>query len=87
MRNRICSQSQRISLQIFTTYGEKKLESIISYHMIKVIANIMSAFFFFFFLAFFRATPMAYGGSQARVQIRAVAAGLRHRRSNTGSKP
>ena len=36
-----------------------------------------------FFL--FRATPAAYGDSQARGQIGAVAAGLCH--SNTGSKP
>ena len=33
---------------------------------------------FFFFLSFFRATPAAYGGSQARGLIGAVAAGLRH---------
>ena len=47
----------------------------------------------FFFLSFFVvvaiswATPVAYGGSQARGQIRAVAAGLHHSHSNTGSKP
>ena len=35
--------------------------------------------FFFFFLSFFRATPEAYGGSQA--------AGLRHSHSNSGSEP
>ena len=29
---------------------------------------------------------MAYGGSQAMGQIGATAAGLRHRRSNAGSK-
>ena len=40
---------------------------------------------FFFFFCYFRASPMAYGGSQARGQIRAVAAGLRHSHSN--SKP
>ena len=32
------------------------------------------------------ATPMAYGGSQARGLIGAVAAGLRHSHSNTGSE-
>ena len=37
----------------------------------------------FFFL--FRATPVAYGNSQARDQIRAAAAGLHHRHSNTGA--
>ena len=35
---------------------------------------------------FFRASPEAYGGSQARGGIGAVAAGLRHRHSNTRSK-
>ena len=32
--------------------------------------------FFFFFFNFFRATPAAYGGSQARSGIRTAAAGL-----------
>ena len=44
----------------------------------------------FFFLALFRlfrAVPAAYGGSQARGSIRAVAAGPRHSHSNTGSEP
>ena len=38
---------------------------------------------------FFRGTPApyAYGGSQARSQIRAVAAGLHHSHSNTRSEP
>ena len=35
----------------------------------------------------FRATPAAYGGSQARGQIRATAASLHHSYSNTGSEP
>jgi len=43
-------------------------------------------FFFFFFLVFSRAAPAAYGGSQARGLIGAVAAGLRQSHSNTGSK-
>ena len=41
-------------------------------------------FFFFFFSGLFRATPKAYGESQARGPIRAVAAGLCHSHSNTG---
>ena len=40
---------------------------------------------FFFFL--FKATFTAYGGSQARGQIGAVAACLHHSHSNAGSKP
>ena len=43
---------------------------------------------FFFFLVFcpFRATPAAYGGSQGRGLIRAVAAGLHQSRSNATSR-
>jgi len=45
-------------------------------------------FSFLFFLSFviFRATPLAYGGSQARDLIRAVAAGLHHSHSNARSE-
>ena len=35
----------------------------------------------------FRATPAAHGGSQARGQIGAVAAGLYHSHSNVRSEP
>ena len=41
-----------------------------------------------FFLIFnFRATPVAYGSSKARGQIRAAAAGLYHRYSNARFEP
>ena len=40
-----------------------------------------------FFKIFFRAAPMAYGGSQTRGQVETVAAGLCHSHSNVGSKP
>ena len=36
---------------------------------------------------FFRAAPVAYGSSQARVQIGATTTSLRLSHSNTGSKP
>ena len=42
---------------------------------------------FFFFFGLFRATLVAYGGSQARDQIRAIVAGLHHSHSNTRSEP
>ena len=41
----------------------------------------------FFFFAISWATPTAYGGSQARGLIRAVATSLRQSRSKSGSKP
>ena len=49
------------------------------------VANLV----FFFFLSFFglfRASPMAYGGSQASGWIKAVAANLYHSHSNLGSE-
>jgi len=42
--------------------------------------------FFFFLFAISWAALAAYGGSQARGQIGAVATGLRQSHSNTGSK-
>ena len=44
-------------------------------------------FFYFCLFAIARAAPMAYGGSQATGQIRAVADGLCQGHSNAGSKP
>ena len=41
----------------------------------------------FFLLFFFRATPVAYGGSQPRGQIGAVATALHHSHSNARSEP
>ena len=47
-----------------------------------------SVFIFIFCLfAFYRATPAAYEGSQARGPIGAVTTGLRHSHSNVGSEP
>ena len=44
-------------------------------------------FFFFYLFVLFRATPVAYGGSQVRGLIRAVAVGLRQSHSNARSEP
>ena len=41
----------------------------------------------FFFLFLFMAAPVPYRSSQARGQIRAVAAGLHHSHSNASSEP
>ena len=41
----------------------------------------------FFFFLLFRAAPVAYGGSQARDLIGAVATSLCQRHSNAGSEP
>ena len=49
----------------------------------------MYLFICLFFLVFclFRATPAAYGGSQARGPIGATAASLHHSHSHAGSEP
>ena len=53
---------------------------------ITLISVILSsvAFSILFYILLFRATPAAYGGSQAKGQITAVAAG--HSHSNAGSE-
>ena len=53
-----------------------------------IVKNIYVGRFFFVVVVvcLFRATPMAYGGSQARGLIGAVAAGLHHSYSKVGSK-
>ena len=43
-------------------------------------------FSFVFFFVLFRASPLAYGGSQARGLIRGTAASLHHSHSNAGSQ-
>ena len=51
------------------------------------IFNVVYFLFFCLFLSFSGAAPTAYGGSQAKDPIGAVAAGLHHSRSNAGSEP
>ena len=41
---------------------------------------------YFIIIILFRATPMAYGGSEAKGLIGDVAAGLHHNHSNVGSE-
>ena len=43
-------------------------------------------YIFFGLFAFSKAAPMAYGGSQARGPVGAVAASLHHSHSNAGSE-
>ena len=43
--------------------------------------------FYLFFISLFRAAPAAYGGSQARGWIRAIAASLHHSHWNIRSEP
>ena len=52
----------------------------------KPIIYLFIYLFIFCLFAYSRAPPTAYGGSQARGQIRAVVAGLHHSHSNMGSE-
>ena len=56
--------------------------SCISHHCLKYLEHNFS--FFFFFL--FKATPMAYGDSQARGSIGAVGTSLHHSYNNARSE-
>ena len=53
-----------------------------------ILGKVLSgSFSLFVYVCLFKATPVAYGGSQARGTIRAVATGLRHSHSNARSEP
>ena len=43
-------------------------------------------YYYYYYFVFSRAVPVAYGGSQARGLIGAVAAGLHHSHSSAGSE-
>ena len=64
---------------MFTQYEGIKIEY--------VTKETQGATFFLFFFLLFRAALVAYGGSQARGPIGAVAAGLHHSHGNAGSEP
>ena len=67
-------------LLVFWTLGDRvsKNKSALTLYLVSIV-------FFFFFGVFFRAAPTAYGGSQARGPIGAMAAGLHHSHSNARS--
>ena len=51
-----------------------------------ILRHFYNYYYYVFVFCLFRAPPSAYGGSQARGRIRAVAAGLRHSHSNAQSE-
>ena len=65
-------------------FGGGKNQELIMRHLL--FFSFLFSFSFFVF-CLFRAAPAAYGSSQARGLIGAVAAGLRHSHSNDRSKP
>ena len=66
-------------LSSYATEQEFKTSSL-SFFLLSFLPSFLPLFFF-------SATPEPYGGSQARGQILAIAAGLHHSRSNTRSEP
>ena len=56
------------------------------YRLVQSLSRFQCHLFFGLF-CLFRATPVAYGGSQARGRIGAIAGGLHYSHSNAGSKP
>ena len=66
------------------------IQFILDYMGLKCTGPLTCGFFSFLFFRSFcmfsRATPAAYGGSQARGRIGAVAASLRQSHSNAGSQ-
>ena len=77
-----------LPLYLFLVSGECFLMILICIFFCSSSFSFLS-FFLFFFFCLFRAVPVAYGLSQARGQIGAVAASLSHSHShsNVGSKP
>ena len=81
-----CSPFLRMVLTTYyTTKEENQQQAAICRLLDIIIAN--KCLFFFVVFCPFRVTPVAYGDSQARGRIGAVAAGLCQSHSNARSKP
>ena len=65
--------------------GNSKRKS--HFSIVELWMRFLKSCFNFFVCFFFRAAPVAFGGSQARGQIAASAAGLCHGHSNARSEP
>ena len=68
----------------FSNHSHTHLPPALSFLILTLLCSLHKKAHFF---CLFRAAPVAYGGSQAKGQIRAAAADLRHSHSNAGSKP
>ena len=69
------SQAVACLLSLLMSFTERQCHSVLFY------------FYFFVFFAISLATSLAYGGSQARGPIGAVATGLQQSHSNAGTEP
>ena len=83
--NMMIAETQQQYLDFFLTHVKDSINR--NYCHTKAKKNVFLLLFIYFCLfAFSRAAPMAYGRSQARGLIGAVAAGLCQSHSNTGSE-
>ena len=57
------------------------------FHILHLHLSSVLNYYYYYYFCLVRATPEAYGGSQARGLMGAVAPGLCHSHSNTGSEP
>ena len=84
----MCGKAKAQKYSLFISRGSQKPtdEGLQQRKLCKTcgLCNGLTSVFFFFFS---RAALTAYGGSQARGLIGAVAAGLHHSHSNSGSEP
>ena len=75
-----------IDFQLFSTVNRNY--ALYNFNLLEFESSDHFLFIYFFvFLLFLWAAPAAYGGSQARGRIGAVATGLRQSHSNAGSEP
>ena len=85
------SHSQGGGIKLHFLEGQYLLEFFCKEDFSLLLVNLITYFFkiilIFCLFAFSRAAPMAYGGSQPRGLIGAVATGLSQSHSNTGSEP
>ena len=88
-RNVMCVSYDHISLMM-EKKGKivNKIQHVIASNMTYIVTTLFFLFFIYLFFVFCpcRATPTAYGGSQSRVLIRAVAAGLCQSHGNARSE-
>ena len=71
-------------LKLFVISSICLVSNVCGFCFVVVVVDVLG--FFFGLFAFSRAASAAYGGSQARGPIGAVAAGLRHRHSSSRSE-
>ena len=72
---------------IYAQLGANVQKISIEYSFFNFQKKLSFKIFFFCLFVFFRAASAAYGSSQARRRIQAVAASLHHSHSNARSKP